>query len=188
MKRTIAVMLAGIALMLGNVSDSRAEIKEIRMTIAGSLCGYCVFNVKKAVGRLDFAPKGDDIKIVDIKRGLGVFTPKPDKQASFAKIKSALKKTGYVLASAEIIVSGTLIREESNWFIEIDSSKQRFALEGPNLTETLADAASGASIEITGDWQTVGKDASSREVIRPTAARKTEMVPVSNKTSFDERE
>lgn len=147
-----------------------------------------MFNVKKAVGRLDFAPKLDDIRVVDIKRGLGLFTPKPDKPASFAKIKSALKKAGYVLDSAEIVVSGTLIREESNWFIEIDSSKQRFALEGANLKETLADAASGASIEITGDWQTVGKDASSREVIRPTAARKNEMAPASDKTSFDERE
>ena len=77
-----------------------------------------------------------------------------------------------MLSSAEITVSGTLIHEESNWFIEIDSSKQRFALEGANLKETLADAASGASIEITGDWQTVGKDAASREVIHPTAARK----------------
>lgn len=40
MKRTIAVMVVGIALMLGAASDALAEIKEIRMKIAGSLCGY----------------------------------------------------------------------------------------------------------------------------------------------------
>ena len=47
------------------------------MTIAGSLCGYCVFNVKKAVSRLDFGPKGDDVKIVDIKRGWESLRPSP---------------------------------------------------------------------------------------------------------------
>jgi len=53
-----------------------------------------VYNIKKAVSRLNFAPKIDDIKVTDIKRGLGVFTPKADKPVSFAALRAALKKAG----------------------------------------------------------------------------------------------
>ena len=82
------------------------------------------------MSRLDFAPKIDDIKVTDIKRGLGVFTPKPDKAASFAALKATLKKAGYTLDSAEITVVGTLAREGAGWWIEVEPSKQRFAIEG----------------------------------------------------------
>jgi hypothetical protein len=58
------------------------------------------------VSRLDFAPKMDEIKITDIKHGLGEFVPKPDKAVSFAALKETLKKAGYTLASADITVSG----------------------------------------------------------------------------------
>jgi hypothetical protein len=50
-----------------------------------------VYNIKKAVSRLDFAPKLEEIKITDIKQGLGEFTPKPTKPVSFAALKAALK-------------------------------------------------------------------------------------------------
>jgi len=35
-----------------------------------------VFNIQKAVSRLNFAPKLNEIEITDIKNGIGVFTPK----------------------------------------------------------------------------------------------------------------
>ena len=60
------------------------------------------------MSRLNFAPKIDEIKVTDIKNGLGVFTPKPDKPVSFAALRTALKKDGYTLASAEITVDGRL--------------------------------------------------------------------------------
>jgi outer membrane putative beta-barrel porin/alpha-amylase len=119
------------------------------------------------VSRLDFAPKIDGIKVTDIKRGLGEFTPKPDKAASFAALKATLKKAGYTLDSAEITLVGTLARDGSGWSVEADSSKQRFALEGSNITQLLQGAAAGTRIEVVGDWQTVGKGATAREVISP---------------------
>ncbi|HKP86983.1 MAG TPA: hypothetical protein VJZ26_12850 [Blastocatellia bacterium] len=124
------------------------------------------------MSRLDFAPKIDEIKVTDIKRGLGAFAPKPDKAASFAALKSALKKAGYALASAEITVVGTLARDDAGLWVEADVSKQRFAIEGENLKQALGSADRGEHVEITGDWQTVDKDGTSREVIRPRVARK----------------
>ena len=142
------------------------------------------------MGRLDFAPKLDEIKITDIKRGLGVFTPKPDRLASFAALKSTLKKAGYTLDSAEITVVGAAVRDDSGWWIEADTSKQRFALEGSDLGKLLQDVPAGARIEVTGDWQTVGKQAAAREVIRPKSVTKT--AAVTTRTSMfsgeDERE
>jgi hypothetical protein len=38
-----------------------------------------VYNIQKAVSRLDYAPKLKEVEVTDIKKGLGVFTPKPDK-------------------------------------------------------------------------------------------------------------
>jgi hypothetical protein len=122
------------------------------------------------VSRLDFAPKLDDVKVTDIKRGLGVFTPRPDKPVSFAALKAALKKAGYALDSADITILGTLMRDGSVWWIEADVSKQRFALAGGDVEKLLNDIPVGARVEITGGWQTEGKDTASREVIRPKSA------------------
>lgn len=130
-----------------------------------------MYNIKKAVSRLDFAPKLDEIKVTDIKRGLGVFRPKPDKPVSFAALKTNLKKAGYTLASAEITVAGMLAREGSELWIEADISKQRFALEGESANRLLAGIDAGARLEVTGDWQTAGQDASAREVIHPRAVK-----------------
>ncbi|HVG21346.1 MAG TPA: hypothetical protein VNI02_20050, partial [Blastocatellia bacterium] len=124
------------------------------------------------MSRLDFAPKIDAIKVIDIKRGLGEFTPKPDKAASFAALKETLKKAGYTLASADITVVGTLVRDNDKWLVEVESSKQRFALEGANIDKLLQGFDAGTHVELTGDWQTVGKEAASREVIGLRSAKK----------------
>jgi hypothetical protein len=103
-----------------------------------------------------------------VKHGLGRFTPKSDKAASFAALKNTLKKSGYKLDSAEIIVTGTLIKDGAEWWLEIPESKQRFRLQGGDAA-TFSD---GARLKITGDWQTVGEGATSREVIKVSAAQK----------------
>ena len=131
-----------------------------------------MFNIQKAVSRLDYAPKLKEIKVTDIKKGLGVFTPLPGKPVSFAALKETLKKAGYTLAAADISVGGTLTREGKAWFLVVTVSGQRFALESGNLKQTLAGLESGGVIEITGDWKTVGEEKSSREVITPTTAGK----------------
>ena len=65
--------------------------------------------------RLDYAPKLKDIEITDIKKGLGEFTPKPDKPVSFNALKSKLKGAGYVLVLPAAVVhedSATLVRAQ----------------------------------------------------------------------------
>jgi len=72
-----------------------------------------VFNIQKAVSRLNFAPKLNEIEITDIKNGIGVFTPKAEKPISFAALKDSLKKAGYTLASAKVTVKGELARDDA---------------------------------------------------------------------------
>ena len=121
-----------------------------------------MYNIQKAVSRLDYAPKLKEIELTDIKKGLGEFTPKPDKPVSFAALKATLKSAGYVLDSAEITVAGTLEREGDLWVVTVTPSGQKFVLEGP-MTGTEA----GSPIEIVGNWKTIGKGTSAREVIVP---------------------
>ena len=121
-----------------------------------------MYNIQKAVSRLDYAPKLKEIELTDIKKGLGVFTPKPDKPVSFAALKATLKSAGYVLDSAEITVAGTLEREGDLWVVTVTPSGQKFVLEGA-MTGTEA----GSPIEIVGNWKTIGKGTSAREVIVP---------------------
>jgi hypothetical protein len=130
-----------------------------------------VYNIQKAVSRLDYAPKLKEIKVTDIKKGIGVFTPKPDKAVSFAALKETLKKAGYTLDSADITVVGKLAKEDNAAFLTVATSRQRFALEGGNLDQKLAGLDAGSSVEITGDWQTVGDAKNSREVITPRVAK-----------------
>ena len=115
-----------------------------------------MYNIQKAVSRLDYAPKLTEIQVTNIQKGLGVFTPKPDKPVSFAALKETLKKAWYVLDAADITVTGTLAKDDKGWMIVVKTSGQRLALEGPNVDQALAGAGDGANIQITGDWKTSG--------------------------------
>jgi hypothetical protein len=126
-----------------------------------------VYNIQKAVSRLDYAPKLKEIEITDIRKGLGVFTPKPDKPVSFVALKATLKDAGYVLEDADITVVGTLDKEGERWIVVAKTSGQKFVLEGPAVDEAVAGFPLGASFEITGGWKTTGQASSAREVITP---------------------
>lgn len=127
-----------------------------------------MYNIQKAVSRLDYAPKLNEIEITDIKKGLAVFTPKPDKPVSFAALKATLKSAGYVLDAADITVAGTLAREGEAWVVKVKPSGQKFVLDGPSVTPS-AGTDAGSPVEVTGDWKTVGEENSAREVISPSA-------------------
>jgi hypothetical protein len=131
-----------------------------------------VYNIQKAVSRLDYAPKLKEIQVTDFQKGLGLFTPKPDKPVSFAALKATLKKAGYILASADITLSGALIKDEKGWAIVVPSSNQRFVLRGPNVEQVLAGKNNGENIELTGDWKTVGTSGSAYEVVTLAAQQR----------------
>jgi len=140
-----------------------------------------VYNIQKAVSRLDYAPKLKEIELTDIKKGLGEFTPKPDKPVSFAALKATLKSAGYVLDAADISVAGTLDQEGENWVVVVKPSGQKFVLEGPNVVTGLE---AGSAIEITGDWKTAGKGNSAREVITPAKKIQASRLRTSSDFSF----
>jgi hypothetical protein len=129
-----------------------------------------VFNIQKAVSRLNFAPKLNEIEITDIKNGIGVFTPKAEKTVSYAALKETLKKAGYTLASAKITVNGKLARDASGWSLLSDMSGQRFILEGEGVDQALPDADPNAQVEVTGYWKTAGEG---KEIISPLPAKKS---------------
>jgi hypothetical protein len=129
-----------------------------------------VYNIQKAVSRLEFAPKLKEIEVTDFKKGLGVFTPKPEKTVSFTALKESLKKAGYTLASADITIAGTLTKSDKGWAIIVPGSSQQIFLAGSNIDQPI----SGASIEITGDWKTIGTGSTAYETVTPqpkTSAR-----------------
>ena len=150
-----------------------------------------MYNIQKAVSRLDFAPKLKEIEVTDFRKGLGVFTPRPDKAVSFAALKESLKKAGYKLDSATITVAGKLARDDKGWAIVVEASGQRFALNGPNTDQALAGAKEGDAIELTGDWKTVGAGPKAQETItassvKTAAARRAVSVPIFAKVGFHE--
>lgn len=124
-----------------------------------------MFNIQKAVSRLNYAPKLKDIQITNIKKGLGTFAPQPDKPVSFAALKEALKKAGYTLDSADITVIGVLKHEDAGWWLVAEPTGQRFALA--TADKLLAGDWSNARVEISGDWKTVGEGDAARESITP---------------------
>ncbi|MGB9177614.1 MAG: hypothetical protein WCB68_00080 [Pyrinomonadaceae bacterium] len=126
------------------------------------------------MSRLEFAPKLKEIQVTDIKKGLGVFTPRPDKAVSFEALKDSLKKAGYTLDAADIIIAGTLERDGQGWALVVDEAGQRFTLVGEKLSQVIADAAPGERVEITGDWKTAGTGASAREVVSVRTLKKVE--------------
>ena len=135
-----------------------------------------MYNIQKAVSRLDYAPKLKEIELTDIKKGLGEFTPKPDKPVSFAALKATLKSAGYVLDAADITIAGTLDLEGDAWVVTVKPSGQKFVLEG-----AVTGFGAGSPIEITGSWKTSGQGNSAREVI--TLAKKLQ----ASRTSSDFR-
>ena len=132
-----------------------------------------MYNIQKAVSRLDYAPKLKEIELTDIKQGLGEFTPTADKPVSFTALKATLKDAGYVLDSAEITIAGVLDKEGDVWTVVVKSSGQKFVLEGPNAEAAVARLEVGSPIEITGGWKTVGQRPDTREVITPTQKKQS---------------
>ncbi len=130
-----------------------------------------MYNIQKAVSRLDYAPKLKEIQVTDFQKGLGVFTPKPGKPVSFAALKATLKKAGYTLDSADITVAGTLVKNEKEWAIVVQPSGQRFVLDGPNVDYALNGTKEGIPVEVTGDWKTVGKGSAAYESVSPPARK-----------------
>jgi hypothetical protein len=124
------------------------------------------------VSRLDYAPKLKEIQVTDIKKGIGVFTPKPDKPVSFVALKETLKKAGYTLDTANIALVGKLAKEDTTWVLTVPASGQRFVLEGSDLDKILVGMAADSPVEIKGNWKTVGEGTSSHEIIVPNSATK----------------
>jgi hypothetical protein len=98
---------------------------------------------------------------------LGVFTPKSDKPVSFAALKETLKKAGYTLDSAHITLAGTLAKSDKGWSIVVEGSGQNIFLSGANVDQAIGGATAGSSIEITGDWKTVGTGPTAYETVSP---------------------
>jgi hypothetical protein len=133
-----------------------------------------VYNIQKAVSRLDYAPKLKEIQITDIKKGLGVFIPKPERAVSFAALKQTLKKAGYTLDTADIIIAGKLVSEGDKWLLLSELSGQKFLLESKTFEKLKGDAEADASIEISGIWKTVGEGTSAREVVELQSLKKAD--------------
>lgn len=123
------------------------------------------------MSRLDYAPKLKEIQVTDIQKGLGLFTPRPDKPVSFAALKATLKSAGYTLDSADITVVGTLAKDDPGWVIIVQPSGQRLTLDGPNVGQALAGAVAGVQVEVTGDWKTIGAGATAHESISPPTGK-----------------
>ena len=123
------------------------------------------------MSRLSFAPTLKEIKVTDIKKGIGVFTPKPDQPLSFLALKESLKKAGYTLDSANLRVQGTLVQDGELWFLDNPVSGQRFAIAG-NAHEILSDLDANSQVELQGDWKTIGEGKNSQEQIRISDAKK----------------
>lgn len=147
-----------------------------------------MFNIQKAVSRLDYAPKLKEVKITDIKKGLGVFVPKPESAVSYAALKETLKKAGYALDSAHVTVAGKLVRAGEKWLIVSNSSGQQFLLKGKVLDQQTDKIEAGSEVEITGIWKTEGEGATVRETIDLQTIKKAEIAPKaaaqSNKITF----
>jgi hypothetical protein len=126
------------------------------------------------VSRLDYAPKLQEIKVTDIKKGIGVFTPKPDKPVSLAALKEALKKAGYTLDSAEITITGRFVSDDKGWWIVCNTSEQRFALVGNDVEQIFSGIPPQGRVELSGNWKTLGEGDSAREVVTPRRVKKIE--------------
>jgi len=131
-----------------------------------------VYNIQKAVSRLEFAPKLKEIQVTDFQKGLGNFTPQPGKLVSFSALKATLKKAGYTLDAADITVFGTLSKDEDNWFVTVKESGQHFSLEGPNVGQRLIGLKVGDPVELSGEWKTEGSGSATREVLIPNTSKK----------------
>lgn len=133
-----------------------------------------MYNIQKAVSRLDYAPKLKEIEITDIKKGLGVFIPKPDKFVSFAALKETLSKAGYALDTADITIAGKLVRADDKWLLVNESSGQKFTLEGKTLDKLTAGIEPDSKVEITGIWKSVGEKTLAQEFVEPETIKKSE--------------
>lgn len=109
-----------------------------------------MFNVKAAVGRLDFAPDTDAMEVTDISIGRFVFRPLRDKQVSLKELTEAIEGAGYAIESARLQVVGGLTADGS---LQVSGSEQVLRLEGDPVAELRAAAAGAGEVRVEGVWR-----------------------------------
>lgn len=117
------------------------------------------------MSRLEFGPDTSQVEITDLKKGLGVFRPKPGKAVSLTQLANALKDIGYKLADAIITLSGTLERSGEDWIVRSSDAKQLFILRGDKVREVAERIGAGKGVRLRGKWQAEFNGSEQREII-----------------------
>lgn len=110
--------------------------------------------------------------------------PKADKFVSFTALKETLDKAGYALDSADITITGKLIRENDKWLLLNESSGQKFFLEGKTLDKLTAGIEPDSAVEIVGIWKTVGEKKSAQEFVELQTMKKPEKAATAKTVSL----
>ena len=112
-----------LAAVLGMLIPSWAlgQVKEVRVTMEGLACPFCVFNVEKQIKRV---PGIEPASVrTDLDKGVTTAAWKPDVPFDPALLKKAVKDSGFTLKSIEITAEGKVRR--------VDRSAPRLELVVP---------------------------------------------------------
>lgn len=118
--------------------------------------------MKAAVSRLDFAPKRDEMEVVDIRTGRFVFRPRAGAPVSFARLDKAITDAGYEIEAARLTVTGKLVSESR---LRSRGSDQSFELVADDrreevleeLEDLLEESEPDAIVTVSGAWATTGE-------------------------------
>jgi hypothetical protein len=121
-----------------------------------------VHNITTAVRRLSFAPAPQDMKVTDVKKGHFVFTPRPDRPASWKEMHDGIVKAGYDIEATSIEVRGSLTAEGR---LQASGTGQTFVLSGANLAKLRQEVPAGTLFTVNGPWRQ-GPEGESIEVER----------------------
>ncbi len=178
-RRLLGIGVATVLLGSLAVSEARAEVSRVTLSVSGLACPFCAYGLEKKLKRVE----GVQAVQTDLKTGVVTLQMAEGKSPDLAKIRSAVKDTGFTLQTIRLTAIGTLVVNGGRVLLKLRSAEGQYLLHekeaggaggltDATFTRLKKLAAQGAVVAVTGtvhehaeDWP--GLEIETLEVVRP---------------------
>ncbi len=120
----LIISLSITALSLLPFLEAVAEVIEVRLSVDGLSCPFCVYGLEKKLKNINGVK---DLQI-DLKSGSAVITLEEGLVPDTSTFENAVKKAGFTLGGMKITAVGSIVFKENRAFLKLRNSDQEYLL------------------------------------------------------------
>ena len=120
----LIISISFAALSLLPFIEAGAEITEVRLSVDGLGCPFCVYGLEKKLKKVDGVK---DLQI-DLKSGSAIITLQEGAIPDTSTFENAVKNAGFTLGGMKITAVGSVVLKGNQVFLKLRNSDQEYLL------------------------------------------------------------